>query len=60
MHKVDIRREASVSVLLLAQRTTERKILLEEFGNLGFIMLVPAFFVERSNDCSMVAHIRQV
>ncbi len=39
MDKVDIRREASMSVLLLAQRTTERKILLEEFGNLGFMVV---------------------
>src|SRR5262249_30635405 len=29
-------------------------------GNLGFIMLVPDFLVERLHDCSMVAHIRPV
>src|SRR5215467_7790816 len=60
MHKVHIRREAGVSMLLLAQRTTERKIFMEQCGNLGFIMLVPDFLVERLHDCSMVAHIRPV
>src|SRR5215831_2888110 len=58
MHKVHIRREAGVSVLLLSQRTAERKILMEEVGNLGCIVLIPDFLVERSNDGSMVAHIR--
>src|SRR4029434_8963054 len=60
MHKVHVRREAVVSVLLLSQRTTERKILMEEFGNLGCIVLIPEFLVKRLNDGSMVAHIRQI
>src|SRR5262245_46467472 len=56
MHKVDIRREARMAVPLLAQRTPERKIFMEEFWNLRFIMLVPDFLVECSNDGLMVAH----